>query len=87
MEVLGVTHILEAANGQAAIEIVRQYARDVVIIDIDIPKINGLDVIPRLRAIQPSVRILVISGQDQNTFAPRARHAGAQGFVSKTQEL
>ncbi|KWR85135.1 response regulator transcription factor [Cupriavidus sp. IDO] len=86
-QVLGVTHILEADNGQAAIEIVRQYAPDVVILDIDIPKINGLDVIPRLRAIQPSVRILVISGQDQNTFAPRARHAGAQGFVSKTQEL
>lgn len=86
-QVLGVTHVLEADNGQAAVEIVRQYAPDVVILDLDIPRINGLDVIPRLKAIQPSVRILVISGQDQNTFAPRARQAGANGYVSKTQEL
>lgn len=86
-QVLGVTHVLEADNGQAAVEIVRQYAPDVVILDLDIPRINGLDVIPRLKAIQPNVRILVISGQDQNTFAPRARQAGANGFVSKTQEL
>jgi two-component system response regulator EvgA len=86
-QVLGVTHVLEADNGQAAVEIVRQYAPDVVILDLDIPRINGLDVIPRLKAIQPTVRILVISGQDQDTFAPRARQAGANGFVSKTQEL
>ncbi|WP_354683721.1 response regulator transcription factor [Cupriavidus necator] len=86
-QVLGVTHVLEADNGQAAIEIVRQYAPDVVILDIDIPKINGLEVIPRLKAIHPAVRILVISGQDQNTFAPRARQAGAHGYVSKTLEL
>ncbi|WP_432262636.1 response regulator [Cupriavidus sp. TMH.W2] len=86
-QVLGVTHVLEADNGQAAIEIVRQYTPDVVILDLDIPKINGLDVIPRLKASHPAVRILVISGQDQNTFAPRARQAGAHGFVSKTQEL
>ncbi len=71
-QILGVAHVLEADNGQAAVEIVRQYAPDVVILDLDIPRINGLDVIPRLRAIQPNVRILVISGQDQSTFA-RAR--------------
>lgn len=86
-QVLGVTHVLEADNGQAAIEIVRQYAPDLVILDLDIPKINGLEVIPRLKAVHPSVRVLVITGQDQNTFAPRARLAGAQGFVSKTQDL
>ncbi|UIF90354.1 response regulator transcription factor [Cupriavidus sp. UYPR2.512] len=86
-QVLGITHVLEADNGQAAIEIVRQYTPDVVILDLDIPKINGLDVIPRLKASHPAVRILVISGQDQNTFAPRVRQAGAHGFVSKTQEL
>ncbi|BDB26961.1 putative transcriptional regulator [Cupriavidus sp. TA19] len=86
-QVLGITHVLEADNGQAAVEIVRQYAPDVVILDLDIPKINGLEVIPRLMAVHPGVRILVISGQDQNTFAPRARQAGAHGYVSKTQEL
>ncbi|CAG2157166.1 Putative transcriptional regulator [Cupriavidus yeoncheonensis] len=86
-QVLCVTQVLEADNGQAAVEIVRQYAPDIVVLDLDIPRINGLDVIPRIKAIQPTIRVLVISGQDQNTFAPRARQAGAHGFVSKTQEL
>ncbi|MFD4841195.1 response regulator [Achromobacter sp. NPDC058515] len=86
-QVLGVTGILEADNGQATIQIVKDSAPGLVVLDIDIPKINGLDVIPRIRAIQPSIRILVVSGQDQPVFAPRAKAAGANGYVSKTQEI
>ncbi|MNX40305.1 Virulence factors putative positive transcription regulator BvgA [compost metagenome] len=86
-QVLGVTGILEADNGQATIQIVKDSAPGLVILDIDIPKINGLDVIPRIRAIQPSIRILVVSGQDQSVFAPRVKTAGANGYVSKAQEI
>ncbi|MNV43158.1 Virulence factors putative positive transcription regulator BvgA [compost metagenome] len=81
------TGILEADNGQATIQIVKDSAPGLVILDIDIPKINGLDVIPRIRAIQPSIRILVVSGQDQSVFAPRVKTAGANGYVSKAQEI
>ncbi len=87
VQVLGVTAVLEADNGQAAIQMVRDSAPGLVILDIDIPRINGLDVIPRIRAIQPDVRILVISGQDQSVFAPRVKDAGANGYVSKSQEI
>ncbi|WP_454727088.1 MULTISPECIES: response regulator [Cupriavidus] len=86
-QVLGVSNILEADNGQAAIEAVRQFEPDLAILDLDIPRISGLDVIPRLKLLHPPIRILVISGQDQATFAPRARQAGAQGFVSKMQDM
>lgn len=86
-QVLGVSHILEADNGQAAIEAARQFQPDLAVLDLDIPRISGLDVIPRLKLIYPPIRILVISGQDQTTFAPRVRHAGAQGFVSKMQDM
>ena len=86
-QVLGISTILEADNGQAAIDVVRQCKPDLVILDLDIPKINGLEVIPRLKAIHPNIRVLVISGQDPLTYAPRTMQAGAKGYVSKLQEM
>ncbi|WP_144150803.1 response regulator transcription factor [Paraburkholderia sp. BCC1885] len=86
-ELLGVTDVIEADNGQTAVEMARQYLPDVVILDLDIPRISGLDVIPRLKLVHPSIRVLVLSGQDAGTFAPRAVRSGAQGFVGKSQEM
>jgi len=86
-QVLGVTGILEADNGQSTIQTVKDSHPGLVILDIDIPKINGLDVIPRIKSIQPDIRILVVSGQDQSVFAPRVKLAGANGYVSKSQEI
>lgn len=86
-QVLGITGILEADNGQSTVQAVKDSHPGLVVLDIDIPKINGLDVIPRIRALQPDIRILVVSGQDQAIFAPRVKMAGANGYVSKSQEI
>lgn len=86
-QVLGITGILEADNGQSTMQAVKNFGPGLVILDIDIPKINGLDVIPRIRAVQPGTRILVLSGQDTAAFAPRVKTAGANGYVSKAQEM
>ncbi|WP_153102302.1 response regulator transcription factor [Paraburkholderia hayleyella] len=86
-QLIGVTEIIEADNGQAAIEMTRVHMPDLVILDLDIPRISGLDVIARLKLVHADVRVLVLSGQDQETFVPRALRAGAQGFLSKSQEL
>lgn len=67
-QVLGVGNILEADNGQTAIEAARQFEPDLAVLDLDIPRISGLDVIPRLKRIYPPIRILVISGQEQAIF-------------------
>lgn len=87
LQVLGITSIIEADNGQSAIQLVKDANPGLVILDIDIPKINGLDVIPRIRSIQADIRILVVSGQDQAVFAPRVKATGANGYVSKVQEI
>ncbi|MBO9357424.1 response regulator [Bordetella petrii] len=86
-QMLGVSEIIEAGNGQDAVQAVRQSEPGLVILDIDLPKINGLDAIPRIKLIKPDVRILVISAQDPAVFAPRVKAAGAQGYISKVQEL
>ncbi|WER49696.1 response regulator transcription factor [Cupriavidus sp. WKF15] len=86
-QLLGMEHILEADNGQCAIEAVRRHKPDLVILDLDIPRIGGLDVATRVRDIHPAARILVVTALDPAVFVPRAWQAGAQGFVSKTQDI
>jgi len=82
-----IKRITEADNGQTAVDLVRQYGADLVILDLDIPRMSGLDAVPRMRAAHPGVRVLVLTAQDAVPFAARAMQAGAQGFVSKTQDL
>jgi two-component system, NarL family, response regulator EvgA len=86
-QLLGVFDVFEAENGQSAVEIARQETPDVAILDLDIPRINGLEVIPRLKLAHPDIRVLVLSGQNAVTFAPRAMRSGAQGFIAKSQEM
>lgn len=84
---VNVKQILEAGDGKAALDAMRQHDVNLVILDLDIPKINGMEVIPRLRAINPNVKILVLSSYSADVFAPRAVRAGANGYVNKTQEI
>lgn len=87
MQLLGVEEVIEADNGQTAVEMARQHTPKLAILDLDIPRISGLDVIPRLKLAHPSMRVLVLSGQDPATFAPRAMRSGVHGFVGKSQEM
>jgi two-component system, NarL family, response regulator EvgA len=87
LQLLGVQQVFEADNGQSAMEMARQHAPDLIILDLDIPRINGLDVLSRLRAAYPAVRVLILSSHDAGTFVTRAIRAGAQGFVSKSQDV
>ncbi|MEM5343438.1 response regulator transcription factor [Paraburkholderia azotifigens] len=87
LQLLGTQEVFEADNGQSAMEMARQYAPDLTILDLDIPRINGLDVLARLKAVHPGMRVLILSSHDAATFISRAMRAGAQGFVSKSQDV
>ena len=87
LQLLGTQEVFEADNGQSAMEMARQFAPDLTILDLDIPRINGLDVLSRLKAAHPSMRVLILSSHDASTFVSRAMRAGAQGFVSKAQDV
>lgn len=84
---LGVSQVIEAANGQEAVRLVRHAQPGLVLLDLDLPRLNGLDAIPRIQRVQPAVRILVISAQSAAVYAPRVQAAGAHGFVSKTLQV
>ncbi|MFM0392705.1 response regulator [Paraburkholderia phytofirmans] len=87
VQLLGVEDVVEADNGQAAVEMARIHTPELAILDLDIPRISGLDVIPRLKLVHPQIRLMVLSGQDPATFAPRAMRSGVHGFVGKSQEM
>jgi two-component system, NarL family, response regulator EvgA len=87
MQLLGIEEVIEADNGQTAVEMARQHTPKLAILDLDIPRISGLDVIPRLKLVHPPIRVLVLSGHDPATFAPRAMRSGVHGFVGKSQEM
>ncbi|HWT35831.1 MAG TPA: response regulator transcription factor [Paraburkholderia sp.] len=87
LQLLGTQQVFEADNGQSALEMARQFAPDLTILDLDIPRINGLDVLVRLKAVHPGMRVLILSSHDATTFISRAMRAGAQGFVGKSQDV
>lgn len=72
-----------AATGQQALDEVPALAPDLVIIDVSLPGMSGLDIVKALRERSPSVRLLVVSGHDEVHFTEPARQSGADGFVRK----
>ena len=74
----------EAACGQEALESVQENEYDVVLLDIGIPGVDGLDLLRQLRRMKPHLRALIVSVYPAQRYAVRALRAGAYGYVSKT---
>lgn len=79
----GEPEIFEAANGQEAIARFRDCRPDLVVLDLNLPGISGVEVLARLRAEDPKVRVLVISMYGNPVYVARVLEAGALGYVSK----
>ncbi|MBB1202754.1 DNA-binding response regulator [Enterobacteriaceae bacterium 89] len=79
--------VAETDNGVDAVQKTRDLAPDLVLLDIGLPKIDGFQVLERLRALARPQKILVLTSQASAHFAERCRQAGADGFVTKTDDL
>jgi len=75
--------VREAANGREALSVFREQRPTLVILDLNLPGVGGLEVLSRLKAIDPDARILVLSMHDDQIHVTRALQAGAAGYVSK----
>jgi two-component system invasion response regulator UvrY len=80
---LGTGPILEAATGRAALDIARTERPGLVILDLNLPDLGGLEILARLLREDPAVRVLVLSMHAEPLYASRALKAGAKGYVSK----
>jgi DNA-binding NarL/FixJ family response regulator len=79
----GLELVGEAANGDDALEIVVGVRPDVVLMDLRLPGISGIEVIERLSLLAPASRILVLTRSEQNRVV-EAIVAGASGYILKT---
>ncbi|MEW5505479.1 response regulator [Pseudomonas antarctica] len=77
----------ETDNGVDAISQVRQLTPDLVLLDITMPRLDGIAVIERIRALEVNTRIIVLTSLSSEHYAARCISAGASGFISKTDEL
>lgn len=76
--------IAESGNGQDAVELAKSLRPDVVIMDINLPGINGLEATRLIRKFSPVTRILGVSLHTQPTYARKMMQMGASGYVTKT---
>ena len=74
----------EATNGHQAVAFANKLAPDVVVMDLAMPLLNGLDAIVRIRECTPaSTKILVLSSYDDNDYVQHAKVLGASGYLVK----
>ena len=81
------TVVGEADNGQKALLLANQLLPDLIVMDLDIPSMNGLEVVQRLRRGGYAGRILVLTGKDDDHYVKRSASVGADGFISKRNNL
>lgn len=79
--------VAESGDGADAVQQARQIIPDLVVLDISMPKLDGLEVIRRIVEMNLSTRILVLTSLEPGLYLKRCMNAGAAGFISKIDDL
>src|ERR1700756_1710209 len=77
----------EAADGEQAIRLTRELKPDIVILDITMPRMSGLEASSRIRRSGLTIPVLIFTTHDSERLATEVRYAGAQGYVLKSQAV
>jgi DNA-binding NarL/FixJ family response regulator len=77
------TDLTECGSGEAALAELRARSFDLLILDLNLPGLGGLELLRRVLAVRPGLKILIFSQHTEAVYAARAMEAGARGYVSK----
>lgn len=75
----------EAGNGEEALKLVRSLKPDIVVLDVTMPGITGLEAARQISRMNQGCRILIFTVHDSDWIRSEVRNAGAQGYVQKSQ--
>src|SRR5881392_2482681 len=87
LEEEGVDVVGEAAEGEDALRYVRELQPDVVVMDLNMPRMNGVEATKRIVAHAPLTRVLVLTISDQDADVMDAIYAGACGYLLKDASI
>ena len=82
-EIEGAQIIAEATNGREAVTLARQHRPDLVVMDISMKELNGIEATAQIKAELPDTRVLILSMHTTEDFVRRAIRAGASGYLVK----
>jgi DNA-binding NarL/FixJ family response regulator len=74
----------EAADGEEAVRLVSEKSPDVVVMDIEMPKVDGLDATRQIKNNHPGTSVLVLTAHDDEEYVAAVMDAGATGYLLKT---
>lgn len=75
----------QASNAEEGLEMLEEVDPDLVIVDISLPGISGLEMIKHIHSLRPELDVLVVSRHDEALYAERVIRAGARGYVMKLE--
>ncbi|RXG14283.1 LuxR family two component transcriptional regulator [Leeuwenhoekiella aestuarii] len=73
----------EASNGKEALQVIAKHQPDVLVVDIRMPEMSGIEVVRKLKATYPRVKTLVLSMHDSEEYVIQSIQAGADGYLLK----
>jgi DNA-binding NarL/FixJ family response regulator len=84
LELEGAFHVVgEAGDGKSAIRLAQECQPDLVLLDLEMPVMDGLDALPLILESAPQTKVVVVSGFPADSMADSARAAGAVAYLSK----
>ena len=75
----------EAADGEAAVQMLGECTPDVAVLDLSMPGLNGLEAAQRIRALRPDTKVLIVTIHDSERLVEAAFAAGAGGYLLKSE--
>lgn len=79
--------VAEAEDGATAVQLTREHQPNLIVLDISMPGVDGLDALGRISALKLPLKVLVLTSLSPVFFAMRCMKAGAAGYVSKADDL
>jgi serine/threonine protein kinase/DNA-binding CsgD family transcriptional regulator len=76
----------EASDGAEAVRLVSELNPDVLVLDLNMPNLGGLDVLPTVRTRAPDVKVLILTGRTEDWYITQALRRGAHGYLLKSNE-
>lgn len=83
----GITVAGEAASGEEAIELVQKVPVDVILMDVRMPGIGGIEAVRRIQRLNDNIKVIAVTACDDAPFPARLMKAGASAFITKGADL